>query len=813
MNDRRTLGAVGFLVLSLLGGTAEAAKIRGTVTSAPDDVALPGVEISLLDASDDQVVATAFSDDLGDYEMLDLSPGGYRLTARLPGFADFVKDGVDLSGGAVLDIDIELGVAGPDQEIEVIGEGQGAVQTAAASSRMAGNMVDLIPVRGDDFRDLLPLLPGVIRSTDGRIVMKGAGATQASTVVNSSTNVTDPATGNLGFNLPSDAIAEIEVLPNPYAAEFGRFSSGITNILTRQGTPKWEFSINNLLPRPKIRDGSVMGIGGFTPRVGARGPLVQDRVFLAQTLQYRFVRSRVPGQPDLRNDKHLESFDSFSQIDAILNSRHNLTAAVSVFPRKFDFINMDTFNPREVTANLHQRGYSVGITERATLSATAVLESTFSFKRFDADIFAQGSEEMVLTPEGNEGNFFNLQERQTRTWQLVESLTLAREGHGEHLIKFGVDVLGSSFDGWSESRPVNITRADGSLSQRIEFSERSSQRYRSTDLALYGQDRWRVEDRLLVELGLRLDRDGVLRKTHIAPRLGLVATILPDRSGVLRTGAGFFYDRTPLNIGAFESYESRRVTRFAADGSTPVDTGDFAHQNGADLDTPYSFTWNVEYDQRVGESWVLKANYLRRNGFREFLIDLADQLEPALVLNSRGRSRYWELELTGRYILNPDSFFMLSYVRSRARRDLNSYDDFFGNIRRPVIRANEFSVAATDAPNRFLLQSTYVTRWDWIIASVVEVRNGFPYSLVNQDQEFVGPRHQGGRFPWLTTVDLDFQRWFKMWKWNTRIGLRIFNVFNTFNPRDVQSNIDSQNFGIFSNEQGRFFGATFQIES
>ncbi len=800
-------------MLSLLGSTAEAAKIRGTVTSTPDDVALPGVEISLLGASDDQVVATVFSDDLGDYEMLDLGPGSYRLTAHLPGFADFMKDGVDLTRGAVLDIDIELDVASPAQEIEVIGEGPGTVQTAAAASRMAGDMVDLVPVRGDDFRDLLPLLPGVIRSTDGRIVMKGGGATQASLVVNSSTNVTDPATGNLGFTLPSDAIAEIEVLPNPYAAEYGRFSSGITNILTRQGTPKWEFTVNNFLPRPKIRDGSVMGIGGFTPRLGARGPLVRDRVFLAQTFQYRYVRSRVPGQPELRNDKHLESFDSFSQVDAILNSRHNLTAAVSVFPRKFDFINMDTFNPREVTANLHQRGYSVGITERATLSATAVLESTFSFKRFDVDILGQGSEEMVLTPEGNQGSYFNLQERQTRTWQLVENLTLSREGYGDHLIKFGVDVLGSSFDGWSESRPVNITRADGSLSQRIEFSERSSQRYRSTDFAIYAQDRWKAGDRLLLESGLRLDRDGVLSKTHLAPRLGLVAAILPDQSGVLRTGAGFFYDRTPLNVGSFQSYESRRVTRFSRDGSTVVETSDFVHKSAPDLDTPYSFTWNVEYDQKVGGNWVLKANYLRRNGFREFLIDVSHLPGPALVLNSRGRSRYWELELTGRYSLNQDSFFMLSYVRSRARRDLNGYDDFFGNIRRPVVRPNEFSLAATDAPNRFLFQSTYVTRWEWIIASVVEVRNGFPYSMIDEDQDFVGTRNQAGRFPWLTTLDLDFQRWFKIWKWNTRIGFRVFNVFNTFNPRDIQSNIDSQNFGVFSNERGRFFGATFQIEN
>jgi hypothetical protein len=282
---------------------------------------------------------------------------------------------------------------------------------------------------------------------------------------------------------------------------------------------------------------------------------------------------------------------------------------------------------------------------------------------------------------------------------------------------------------------------------------------------------------------------------------------------VLRGGAGWFYERTPLNVATFTSYETRRITRFAADGETPLDTRDFLHETAATLDTPYSFTWNMEYDQKVGENWVLKANYLRRNGFREFLVDLPEQGEPTLLLNTRGRSRYWEVELTGRYILNHDSFFMLSYVRSRARRDLNNYDEFFGNVRFPVIRPNEFSLAPTDTPNRFLFQSTYVTPWDWIIASVIEVRNGFPYSLVNEDQEFVGPRNQGGRRPWLATLDLDVQRWFKIWKWNTRIGFRVFNILDRFNPRDVQANIDSQNFGVFSNALGRYFGGTFQIEN
>ena len=796
----------------LLAGVASAAKVRGAIT-AVDDAKLPGVEVSLVNDASGEMVATVLSNDQGEYEIDNLPPGRFLLRAVLPSFQPYVREGVDLTRGAVIVIDIQLEIGQLSQEVEVTAQGTPENRGAASSGRLAGELADLAPVRGDDFSSLLPLLPGVIRASDGRIVMKGGGATQSSLVVNNSTNVTDPATGDQGFTLPSSAIDEVEVLHNSYAAEYGRFSSGITNILTRRGTPEWKFSLNNFMPRPKFRDGALMGIGGFTPRFGVRGPLIKDRLLVAHTFQYRMIKTRVPGQPDLRNDKHLESFDSFSQFDLDINSRHSLTALASVYPRKLSFINMDTFNPREVTANLHQRGYSFGMSERMTISPSAILESTLSFSRFDVDVFGQGQEEMRLAPDGNDGNFFNLQRRNTRSMQVVENLTFLREGGGEHLFKIGVDFLRTTYDGLSDSRPVNILRADGTLSRKIEFSGATSQRVRSTDLAVYGQDRWKINDRLMLELGLRLDRDGVLGRTNVSPRFGMVLGILPENRGILRGGIGYFVARTPLTVSAFTSFEPRTETQFSLDGITQTGKKHLPHVQAPDLDSPYSLTWNVEYDQKIGEKWVFKTNYLRRNGGNEFLIDSLVRPDPALLLSTRGRSRYWELELTNRYIMNVDSFLLFSYVRSRAERDLNSYDRFYGNIRQVVVHPNEFSLADTDTPNRLVVQGTFVTKGDWIISPVYELRSGFPYTLLDENQDVVGPRNRAGRFPWLSAVDLDIQRWIKLLKWNVRIGVRIFNLTNSFNPRNIQSNIDSTQFGVFSNQIERKFGATLQIEN
>ena len=46
---------------------------------------------------------------------------------------------------------------------------------------------------------------------------------------------------------------------------------------------------------------------------------------------------------------------------------------------------------------------------------------------------------------------------------------------------------------------------------------------------------------------------------------------------------------------------------------------------------------------------------------------------------STGKSRYWEFEVTGRYLGGERQDLTVSYVRSRGFADLNNYDQFYGN--------------------------------------------------------------------------------------------------------------------------------------
>ena len=91
--------------------------------------------------------------------------------------------------------------------------------------------------------------------------------------------------------------------------------------------------------------------------------------------------------PLLGRDSKLESFDSFTRVDYNINATNRLTVSFSLFPQKRDFFNLNSFNPLKTTANFHQRGLFFALDEQAVFGDGGLLQSGFSVKLFDADIF------------------------------------------------------------------------------------------------------------------------------------------------------------------------------------------------------------------------------------------------------------------------------------------------------------------------------------------------------------------------------------------------------------------------------------------
>ena len=94
---------------------------------------------------------------------------------------------------------------------------------------------------------------------------------------------------------------------------------------------------------------------------------------------------------------------------------------------------------------------------------------------------------------------------------------------------------------------------------------------KQNEYSAFFQDKWELNNRLTLDAGLRFDRDQIGGANNFAPRFGFV--FAPTKSGatIVRGGVGLFFDKIPLNIGAFTQYPSQRVATFAANGITVTD--------------------------------------------------------------------------------------------------------------------------------------------------------------------------------------------------------------------------------------------------
>ena len=801
------------------------AGIKGQVVADITDKRrpLPGVVVKLNGERLADKKLQTVSDDEGRYNFSGLTAGDYTISVELQGFKKYEqKTVVQIEATAELNILLQ-----PIALSETVTVSEDKTDAGKTESTTAGVITSQTlrdaPLIDQKFQDALPLLPGVVRGPDGTLNIKGTRPNQSGILV-SSLNVTDPVTGSPAIELPLEAVETVQVYSNPYSAEYGKFTGAVTAIETRAGSNDWRYLVSGVLPRPRWRDGKVFGIGAVTPRVAVGGPISKDKLFFFQSLEYRFVRTNVPSLEILeerQRDIQRESFDSFSRVDFVVNPIHRTTASLSLFPQKLDFLNLNTFNPADTTANFHQRGWFLTLNEQAAFKSGALLQSSFSVKQFDADIFGNSAASYRITPDRNFGGWFDRQHRASRRYEWLEVYHFApKRGRGSHALEAGINFSHTSFAGNDISRPVQVVRGNDTVSELIEFVGDGELRRAQNEYSAFVQDKWALNGHVTLDLGLRADRDQISGRSNFAPRFGFVFLPTSSDRTIMRGGVGLFYDKIPLNIGAFEQYQNLNVTTFAPDGLTVAD-GPRLFRNTAPsvgLRNPYSVAANVQIDHQITERLLLRVGYEERHTHREFFVEPtnpAPNSGGALLLQNTGRSHYREFQTVARLRVQEGRNIFLSYVRSEARGDLNDFNAYFGNLRNPVIRPNEFGKQQFDAPNRLLFWGDFGLRHDIVATPVLEWRSGFPFSLLDEAQDFVGRRNDGVRFPQLLSFDLLVTKGIKIpfrgKKYKGRVGVTIFNITNHWNPRDVQNNLASPQFGTFYNSPDRSFRTKFEF--
>ena len=800
-------------------------RIRGVTLAVSGDrrERLRGVSLVLTGSAlaDNKLEGT--SDEQGEYSFNRLAAGEYKLTASSKGFKT-AEHHIVLAIDATVDLDVSLEVGRFETTVNVSPDEDHINTTdTTVAGQLSANRLHNVPLINEKFQDALPLLPGVTRSSDGALNIKGTRPDQSGVLV-SSLNVADPVTGDAAIDLPLEAVESVQVFSNPFSAEYGRFTGAVTAIETRAGSNEWRYLLTNVLVRPRFRDSKIYGVQSATPRLAFGGPIKKDKAFIFQSFEYRFVRSEVTSLPPAERDRKLESFDSFTRLDFNLNQTNRLTVSFSLFPQKRDAANLNTFTPLETAANIHQRGWFLAVNEQKTFANRALLQSSFSLKQFDVDVFGNSDAPFLIVPRTRAGGWFNRQDRDSRRLQLLETLSLPEQKfHGAHDLRFGFDVSHTTFDGSDRSSPVRIIRNNGTLSELIAFAGAGQLQRNNTELASFVQDTWQLNQNLTVDLGLRWDHDGIADDHNVAPRLGFALLPFSNDRTVIRGGVGLFSDKIPISVGIFEQYQQRVATKFAPNGITIVDGPRiFQHVVNNGYSSPYSVAATLQIDHEI-KRLLLRIGYEERQTRRDFILDPV--ATGTLLLRNDGKSRYREFQLTGRLRLQERHHVYVAYVRSSATGDLNAFNDYFGNLRNPVIRANERSLQPFDAPNRIIGWGDLALPKQITVSPVVDWHTGFPFSLIDENQNFVGARNRGGRYPSFFSLDLQVTKglaprvpnWgfvpkkYRGKKVPGRFGVKIFNLTNHWNPRDFQNNINAADFGTFYNTPQRGIRLKFEF--
>ncbi|MGA9567809.1 MAG: carboxypeptidase regulatory-like domain-containing protein [Candidatus Korobacteraceae bacterium] len=285
-----------FVMLACLSLSAQqiTGSIRGTVTD-PMGAIVQGATVTA-QQSETGLSRTVVTDRNGNYVVLELPVGHYRLQVAAKGFHEYVQDGISLNVNETASVSAHLAVGSEIEVVQVNADADLIEPGVTAMGKVVGEReLEDLPLNGRNFSQLGLLQPGVVPITPG-LVEAGGGLRDGQPY---SVNGQRPESNNFlidgadnfngvdgGYVLkpPVDAISEFLIITHNASAEFGDALGSTTNIVTRSGTNQfhgavWEFLRNDAVDARNYFQTTPLPLrqNQFGATIG--GPIRKDKTF------------------------------------------------------------------------------------------------------------------------------------------------------------------------------------------------------------------------------------------------------------------------------------------------------------------------------------------------------------------------------------------------------------------------------------------------------------------------------------------------------------------------------------------------------
>jgi hypothetical protein len=587
-------------------GTTE---VRGRVMDAQGAM-LPGVTVTVRNQETGMFRETVSNPD-GTYFVSGIVPGMYEIAAELQGFKKYSRRDLRLEIGKTATIDLEMSVGGIEETVTVSAESPIVDVTSkeVGGSVTARELVEL-PSVNRNFVGFVGLLPGVIPSISTEsfgsdsITVNGQDARNNNYMLDGGNNNDDVIGQRAGTQArtPIEAVQEFQVITNQFDAEFGRTAGAIINAVTKQGTNNYRgsafafaqdasmtakdyFAKKNNNAKP---DTSQLQWGGTLG-----GPIVRDKAHFFGSLERvtidEGITINIPARPEFNTTTTEETrvWNTIARFDHQISQNNtwgvrwlredspqfnqiigNVTLGASREENDVDQTVVGSLNT--VLGNTRVNTLRIGWTQE---------DVSFGNPCFNGNGRNQAACEPTLAFETfTDQQSTVAQARINDAIQVEDTLSWFIPGKGgDHDLKVGVQ--------WQYSQSRNSTQDNGNGTFTFgrsngpfdpnnprTYPERFSIRVpgpggsfnKSKYFAAFLQDKWKLNNRTTLSLGLRYDLEVIpipeidnplfdgadaypVDKNNLQPRVGLAYDLEQGRS-VLRAGYGRFYDKTHFEL-------------------------------------------------------------------------------------------------------------------------------------------------------------------------------------------------------------------------------------------------------------------------
>jgi outer membrane receptor protein involved in Fe transport len=593
-----------------------------------------------------------------------------------------------------------------------------------------------------------------------------------------------------------------------YSSEYGKGSGGVVRVNSQFIGDKYRFNMTDFLPGWDFRQKSI---AEFSPRLLFSGPVVHNRLWFMYSGTMRYIHSfleELQGPPEQRT-RTQSSTDQLLKMKWNVKESHVLTLDVLHNSEYLGNAGLSLVRPRDATTNLLRRGVTVGLSDRY-VAGERIFETTLQWTQSHGTDLSKGMQPLEVRPDTWLGNFYSDRRGHNRRFHGMETVAWdVRKGRITHRIKAGgeFDWVDSSLQ--LDRRPFTILDENGDLKSLVTFSGANFTDIHNQEYGGFVQDRLVFSPRLQTELGLRYDRERVTGRNNFGPRASVSFLPFGTSRTKLSGGIGLFYDNIALVNLQLPNLQ-RRFTTIYEDGTPTAAPAATDARVDPNLRNPYALHWNVAFENEWAPRWVTRVDYIQKTGYDQ--VRYAAQPNASAfdtVFNNSGKSDYRAVEVSLDRPIRTNLRFLASYIFSTTKARPSLSQDFPD----PAVESIGEVPVNWDSPHRFVGWGYFPLPSGLSASFSVEARSGFPYTYID-DLNHIVSGYNTHRIPAYIVTNASVEKELPIpLSRGKRMAFRVgvTNLFNRFNPRFVDPNVDSPYFLALSDSSDRHFSARVRI--